>query len=219
MRDLAFNADSIAVSNGSAFLKGGCRKFYNPELLSTEKTQTQKGARLSLSGRKTRSREERESFMSLRHTPTIGRLYPVVGVVQLDKHAVCVVSGKLGAMVAERLFGRSANPGKLSNNPQHGQPAGGLSQNLSRGHLGANWARSCWFQWNNDRCGEHWSGVQNPAMVIARGIVMLVLNVCSRVTWLELDDKALLDKSSEEECVRDERAIPAASSRGETAPQ
>ena len=37
-------------------------------------------------------------------------------------------------MVAEWLFGMSANPGELFNNPQHGQPARGLSQNWSRGH-------------------------------------------------------------------------------------
>ena len=41
-------------------------------------------------------------------------------------------------MVAERLFGMSSNPGELSNNPQHGQPARGLSQNPSRGHPGTN---------------------------------------------------------------------------------
>ena len=36
-------------------------------------------------------------------------------------------------MVAERLFGISSNPGEPSYNPQHGQPASGLSQNPSRG--------------------------------------------------------------------------------------
>ena len=41
-------------------------------------------------------------------------------------------------MVAERLFGMSSNPGELSNNPQHGQPAIGLSQNPSGGILGTN---------------------------------------------------------------------------------
>ena len=35
--------------------------------------------------------------MRERHTPMIEEASPVVWVVQLDKHAVCVVSGKLGA--------------------------------------------------------------------------------------------------------------------------
>ena len=55
----------------------------------------------------------------------------MVWVVQLDQHAVCVVSSKLGAMGCRALFGMSSNPGEPSNNPQHGQPAIGLSQNPS----------------------------------------------------------------------------------------
>ena len=42
-------------------------------------------------------------------------------------------------MVAERLFGMSSNQGELSNNPQHGQPARGLSQNPSRGMIKLFW--------------------------------------------------------------------------------
>ena len=51
-----------------------------------------------------RSKKERESFMRVRHTPTIGEASPTSFGVQLDQHVLCVVF-KLGAMVAERLFG------------------------------------------------------------------------------------------------------------------
>ena len=36
-------------------------------------------------------------------------------------------------------FGISSNPGELPNNPQHGQPARGLSENPSRGHPWQPW--------------------------------------------------------------------------------
>ena len=68
----------------------------------------------------------------------------------------------------ERLFGMSSNPGELSKNPQHGQPARGLFQNPPRGHP--------WHQAGQEVAGP--SGtmtdvkstevVQNPEMVIAR---------------------------------------------------
>ena len=97
-------------------------------------------------------------------------------------------------MVAERLFGMSSNPGELSNNPQHGQPAIGLSQNPSRGHP--------WHQPGQETAGPSgtMSDVDSTEVVykirqwsLPSAAVMPVLNVSSRVTWLELDDKALLE--------------------------
>ena len=98
------------------------------------------------------------------------------------------------AMVAERLFGMSSNPGELSNNPQHGQPAIGLSQNPSRVHP--------WRQPGQEVAGPSgtMSDVDSTEVVykirqwsLPGAAVMPVLNVSSRVTWLELDDKALLE--------------------------
>ena len=134
--------------------------------LATDQVQHQRErgvalAWLSLSVRKTRSREERESFMRERHTPWFGSC-------SLINTLYVWFPASWAPMVAERLFGMSSHPGELSNNPQHGQPAFGLSQKSSRGHP--------WHQPGQEVAGpsgtmteEQSSDVlQNPAMVIAR---------------------------------------------------
>eukprot|EP00434_Breviolum_minutum_P010326 symbB.v1.2.009112.t1/scaffold572.1/size185581/1 len=97
-------------------------------------------------------------------------------------------------MLPERLFGMSSNPGELSYNPQHGQPASGLSQDPSRGYP--------WRQPAQEVAGpsETMTDVESAEVVykirqwsLPGAPVMPVLNVSSRVTWLELDDKALLE--------------------------
>ena len=92
-------------------------------------------------------------------------------------------------IVAEQLFERSSK----SDDIQHGQPARGLSQNPSRGHA--------WHQPTHEFAGPSGTTTEaeNEVMYTIRrwslpgAAVMPVLNVSSRVTWLELDDKALLD--------------------------
>ena len=97
-------------------------------------------------------------------------------------------------MVAERLFGLSSNPGELSNNPQHGQPARGLSQNPSSGHPCTNLGKRLMVpveqrqRWRALKWCTKFGNWSLPGAA-----VMPVLNVSSRVTWLELDDKALLE--------------------------
>ena len=97
-------------------------------------------------------------------------------------------------IVAEQLFERSSKSDDLSNNIQHGQPARGLSQNPSRGHA--------WHQTTHEFAGPSGTATEaenNEVMYkiwrwsLPGAAVMPVLNVSSRVTWLELDDKALLD--------------------------
>ena len=96
-------------------------------------------------------------------------------------------------MVAERLFGLSSNPG-VSSNPQHGQPALGLSQTPSGGHP--------WHQSRQEAAGPSGTMSDGDSTEVVYKIrqwslpgaaVVPVLNVSSRVFWLELDDKALLD--------------------------
>ena len=96
-------------------------------------------------------------------------------------------------MVAERLFGWSSNPGE-SSYPQHGQPASGPSQKQSGVHP--------WHQSRQEAAGssEAMSDVDSTEVVykirqwsLPGAAVVPVLNVSSRVFWLELDDKALLD--------------------------
>ena len=96
-------------------------------------------------------------------------------------------------MVAERLFGLSSNPG-ASSYPQHGQPASGLSQHQSGVHP--------WHQSRHEAAGSSgaMSDVDSTEVVykirqwsLPGAAVVPVLNVSSRVFWLELDDKALLD--------------------------
>ena len=97
-------------------------------------------------------------------------------------------------MVAERLFGMSSNPGGLSYNPHHGQPASGLCQDPSRGYP--------WRQPEQEVVGPTRTMTEVGGTEVVYKIrqwslpgapVMPVLNVSSRVTWLELDDKALLE--------------------------
>jgi len=82
----------------------------------------------------------------------------------------------------------------IHNNPQHGQPAKGLSQNPSGGHP--------WRQPRQEAAGPSgtMSDVDSTQVVyklrqwsLPGAAVMPVLNVSSRVTCLELDDRALLD--------------------------
>ena len=96
-------------------------------------------------------------------------------------------------MVAERLFGLPSNPGE-SSYPQHGQPASGLSQKQSGVHP--------WHQSRQEAAGSSgaMSDVDSTEVVykirqwsLPGAAVVPVLNVSSRVFWLELDDKALLD--------------------------
>ena len=96
-------------------------------------------------------------------------------------------------MVAERLFGWSSNPREPSY-PQHGQPASGLSQTQSGVHP--------WHQSKQGAAGSSgaMSDVDSTEVVykirqcsLPGATVVPVLNVSSRVFWLELDDKALLD--------------------------
>ena len=97
-------------------------------------------------------------------------------------------------IVAEQLFERSSKSDGPYNNFQHGQPARGLSQNPSGGHA--------WPQPTHEFAGPSVSATEaenNEVMYkiwrwsLPGTAVMPVLNVSSRVTWLELDDKALLD--------------------------
>ena len=96
-------------------------------------------------------------------------------------------------MVAERLFAVPSNPGEPSY-PQHGQPASGLSQKQSGVHP--------WHQSRQEAAGSSgaMSDVDSTEVVykirqwsLPGAAVVPVLNVSSRVFWLELDDKALLD--------------------------
>ena len=97
-------------------------------------------------------------------------------------------------IVAEQLFEKPSNSGTHNSNIQHGQPARGLSQNPPRGHA--------WHQATQEFAGPSVPATEaesNEVMYKIRrwslpgSVVMPVLNVSSRVTWLELDDKSLLD--------------------------
>ena len=96
-------------------------------------------------------------------------------------------------MVAERLFGWSSHP-RGSSYPQRGQPASGPPQTHSGAHP--------WHQHGHGAAGS--SGAMEDAdstevvykirqWSLPGATVVPVLNVSSRVFWLELDDKALLD--------------------------
>ena len=95
-------------------------------------------------------------------------------------------------MVAERLFGWSSHP-RGSSYPQRGQPASGPPQTHSGAHP--------WHQHSHGAAGS--SGAMEDAdstevvykirqWSVPGATVVPVLNVSSRVFWLELDDKALL---------------------------
>ena len=96
-------------------------------------------------------------------------------------------------MVAERLFGLSSNPGE-SSYPQHGQPASGSPRNSPGYILGTNL--------RSEAAGSSgaMADVDSTEVVykirqssLPGATVVPVLNVSSRVFWLELNDKALLD--------------------------
>ena len=95
-------------------------------------------------------------------------------------------------MVAERLFGWST-PVEASYS-RHGQPASGPSQKQSGVHP--------WRQPRQDAAGSSGAMADGDSTKVVYKIrqwslpgatVVPVLNVSSRVFWLELDDKALLD--------------------------
>ena len=147
---------------------------------------------LSLSARKTRSREERESFMKGPHPNDRGGFTQWVGSCSLINTLYVWFPASWAPMVAERLFGLSSNPGE-SSYPQH--PASVLSQKQSGVHP--------WHQSRHEAAGSSgaMSDVDSTEVVykirqwsLPGAAVMPVLNVSSRVFWLELDDfKALLD--------------------------
>ena len=96
-------------------------------------------------------------------------------------------------MVAERLFGLSSHP-RRSSYPQRGQPASGPSQTHSGAHP--------WHQQSHgaDGSSEAMADADSTEVVykirqwsLPGATVVPVLKVSSRVFWLELDDKGLLD--------------------------
>ena len=96
-------------------------------------------------------------------------------------------------MVAERLFGWSSHP-RGSSYPQSGQPASGPPATYSEAHPG--------HQHGHGAAGSSGAMDESDSTEIMYKIrqwslpgatVVPVLNVSSRVFWLELDDKALLD--------------------------
>ena len=95
-------------------------------------------------------------------------------------------------MVAERLFGWSSHP-RVSPYSQCGQPASGPPQTYSGAHP--------WHQNSHDTAGSSVAMEDADSTEVVYKIrqwslpgaaVVPVLNVSSRVFWLELDDKALL---------------------------
>ena len=115
----------------------------------------------------------------------------MVRLVQLDQHVICVVSSQLGTMVAERLFGWSSIETTCS---RHGQPASGLSQKQSGVHP--------WRQSRQEAASPSGGMADGDSTKVVYKIrqgslsgatVVPVLNVSSRIFWLELEDKALLD--------------------------
>ena len=86
-------------------------------------------------------------------------------------------------IVAEQLFEKSSKSEDLGSNIQNGQPARGPSQNPSRGHD--------WHQPTQELAGPDNNEVMYKIWrwSLPGTAVMPVLNVSSRVTWLELDDK------------------------------
>ena len=96
-------------------------------------------------------------------------------------------------MIAERLFGWSSHS-RVSSFPQRGQPASGPPQLHSGAHP--------WHQHSHDTAGSSVAMEDADSTEVVYKIrqwslpgaaVVPVLNVSSRVFWLELDDKALLD--------------------------
>ena len=142
---------------------------------------------LSLSARKTKSREGRESFMKGYRTPMTEEALPSgLGRAAWSTRYMC------GFQPAGRQWW-SSNPGE-SSYPQHGQPASGPSQKQSGVHP--------WHQPRQEAAGSSgaMSDVDSTEAVykirqwsLPGAAVVPVLNVSSRVFWLELDDKALLD--------------------------
>ena len=96
-------------------------------------------------------------------------------------------------MVAERLFSWSP-PSRGFAHPQHGRPASGPPQTTPRVHP--------WHQHSQGAAGSSEAMEETDSTEVKYKIrqwslpgatIVPVLNVSSRVFWLELDDKALLD--------------------------
>ena len=96
-------------------------------------------------------------------------------------------------MVAERLFSWSSPP-RGSSYPQHGLPASGPPHTHSGAHP--------WHQHSHGAAGSSGAMEDTDSTEVMYKIrqwslpgaaIVPVLNVSSRVFWLELDDKALLD--------------------------
>ena len=96
-------------------------------------------------------------------------------------------------MVAERLFSWSP-PSRGFAHPQHGRPASGPAQTTPRVHP--------WHQHSQGAAGSSEAMEETDSTEVKYKIrqwslpgatIVPVLNVSSRVFWLELDDKALLD--------------------------
>ena len=107
----------------------------------------------------------------------------MVWVVQLDQHAICVVSSGRQWLQSVCLVCRS-NPGE-SSYPQHGQPASGLFQKQTGVHP--------WHQSRQEAAGSSgaMSDVDSTEVVykirqwsLPGAAVVPVLNVSSRVFWL-----------------------------------
>ena len=115
----------------------------------------------------------------------LGRLTPMI--------AGALPNGSWAPMVAERLFGWSSHP-RGSSYPQRGQPASRPPQTHSGAHP--------WHQHSHGAAGSSGAMADADSTEVVDKIrqwslpgaaVVPVLNVSSRVFWLELDDKALLD--------------------------
>ena len=148
---------------------------------------------LSLSARKIKSRGKRKFHEGVPHPNDRGGFTQWFGSCSLINTLYVWFPASWAPMVAERLFGWSSNPGESSYS-QHGQPASGPSQKQSGVHP--------WHQSRQEAAGSSgpMSDVDSTEVVykirqwsLPGAAVVPVLNVSSRVFWLELDDKALLD--------------------------
>ena len=92
-------------------------------------------------------------------------------------------------MVAERLFGWSSNE---TTHSRHGQPASGLSQRQSGVHPWRQSREEAASSSGGMADGDSTKGVYKIRQWSLPGATVVpVLNVSSRVFWLELDDKVL----------------------------
>ena len=139
-----------------------------------------------------KQRAERKEEVLGRLTRMIEGDFPMVWVVQLNEYVLVWLPASWTPMVAERLFSWSSPP--RSSYPQHGLPASGPSQTYSGAHP--------WHQHSHGAAGssEAMEDIDSTEVMykirqwsLPGAAIVPVLNVSSRVFWLELDDKALLD--------------------------